>query len=139
MLKYNGGKLRAEVREAPAFLSPIFYQSLDSFYIYFFFLQTKLKSAVQLQDILDATRMLVPRTRQNHELNSLCLCLQKACLIYPFHVLNTGNDNMVFLFLYVDQVVRVIVIQKTLIEHAEKLRQVKAVLEEVLQYFLSLC
>ncbi|CAF2045029.1 unnamed protein product [Brassica napus] len=31
-----------------------------------------------------------------------------------------------------DQVVRVIVIQKTLIEHAEKLRQVKAVLEEVL-------
>ncbi|KAG5407430.1 hypothetical protein IGI04_005092, partial [Brassica rapa subsp. trilocularis] len=29
-----------------------------------------------------------------------------------------------------DQVVRVIVIQKTLIEHAEKLRQVKAVLEE---------
>ncbi|CAN7021725.1 unnamed protein product [Brassica rapa subsp. trilocularis] len=45
---------------------------------------------------------------------------------------------MVFLFFYVDQVVRVIVIQKTLIEHAEKLRQVKAVLEEVLYYFLSL-
>ncbi|CAN7044291.1 unnamed protein product, partial [Brassica rapa subsp. trilocularis] len=39
-------------------------------------------------------------------------CLQKACLVYLFHV------------------VRVIVIQKTLIEHAEKLRQVKAVLEE---------
>ncbi|KAG5378172.1 hypothetical protein IGI04_026014, partial [Brassica rapa subsp. trilocularis] len=37
---------------------------------------------------------------------------------------------MVFFFLSVDQVVRVIVIQKTLIEHAEKLRQVKAVLEE---------
>ncbi|CAN6847829.1 unnamed protein product [Brassica oleracea] len=37
---------------------------------------------------------------------------------------------MVFLFLYVDQVVIVIVIQKTLIEHAEKLRQVKAVLEQ---------
>ncbi|CAN7099269.1 unnamed protein product [Brassica rapa subsp. narinosa] len=36
MLKYNGGKPRAE---------------------------TKLKSAVQLQDLLDATRMLVPRTR----------------------------------------------------------------------------
>ncbi|CAN7041913.1 unnamed protein product [Brassica rapa subsp. trilocularis] len=35
MLKYNGGKPRAEVREAPAFLSSIFYQSLDSFYIYF--------------------------------------------------------------------------------------------------------
>ncbi|CAG7908991.1 unnamed protein product, partial [Brassica rapa] len=31
-------------------------------------------------------------------------------------------------FLYVDQVVRVIVIQKTLIEHAEKLRQVKSTL-----------
>ncbi|CAN6892151.1 unnamed protein product [Brassica oleracea] len=39
---------------------------------------------------------------------------------------------MVFLFLNVDQVVRVIVIQKTLIEHAEKFRQVKAVLEEVI-------
>ncbi|CAN7123705.1 unnamed protein product, partial [Brassica rapa subsp. narinosa] len=35
MLKYNGGKPRAEVREAPAFLSSIFYQSLDSFYIFF--------------------------------------------------------------------------------------------------------
>ncbi|KAH0906304.1 hypothetical protein HID58_038131, partial [Brassica napus] len=45
-------------------------------------------------------------------------CLQKAYLVYLFHVLNT------------DQVVRVIVIQKTLIEHVEKLRQVKAVLEE---------
>ncbi|CAN7127394.1 unnamed protein product, partial [Brassica rapa subsp. narinosa] len=50
------------------------------------------------------------------------------CLVYLFHVLNTGNDNMVFFLLYVDQVVRVIVIQKTLIEHAEKLRQVKAVI-----------
>ncbi|KAG2242052.1 hypothetical protein Bca52824_096108, partial [Brassica carinata] len=30
------------------------------------------------------------------------------------------------------QVVRVIVIQKTLIEHAEKLREVKAVLEEII-------
>ncbi|GKE95633.1 inositol hexakisphosphate and diphosphoinositol-pentakisphosphate kinase VIP1-like protein, partial [Tanacetum coccineum] len=36
MLKYNGGRPRAE---------------------------TKLKSAVQLQDLLDATRILVPRTR----------------------------------------------------------------------------
>ncbi|CAN6972072.1 unnamed protein product, partial [Brassica rapa subsp. trilocularis] len=60
MLKYNGGKPRAE---------------------------TKLKSTVQLQDLLDATRMLVPRTR-------------------------------------------VIVIQKTL--NMLKLRQVKAVIEEVL-------
>ena len=38
MLKYNGGKPRAEVRETSAFLSSIFYQSLDSFYIFFFFL-----------------------------------------------------------------------------------------------------
>ncbi|CAN6842154.1 unnamed protein product [Brassica oleracea] len=37
MLKYNGGKPRAEVLEAPVFLSSIFYQSLDSFYIFFFF------------------------------------------------------------------------------------------------------
>ncbi|CAG7893866.1 unnamed protein product, partial [Brassica rapa] len=36
------------------------------------------------------------------------------CLVYFFHVLNTGNDNMVFFFLYVDQVMRVIVIQETL-------------------------
>ncbi|CAF2332399.1 unnamed protein product, partial [Brassica napus] len=43
MLKYNGGKPRAE---------------------------TKLKSAVQLQDLLDATRMLVPRTRPGRESDS---------------------------------------------------------------------
>ncbi|GFP79282.1 inositol hexakisphosphate and diphosphoinositol-pentakisphosphate kinase 1 [Phtheirospermum japonicum] len=63
MLKYNGGKPRAE---------------------------TKLKSAVQLQDLLDATRILVPRTRPGPESDS------------------DAED----------------------IEHAEKLRQVKAVLEE---------
>uniref|UniRef100_M4C9X9 Inositol hexakisphosphate and diphosphoinositol-pentakisphosphate kinase n=1 Tax=Brassica campestris TaxID=3711 RepID=M4C9X9_BRACM len=63
MLKYNGGKPRAE---------------------------TKLKSAVQLQDLLDATRMLVPRTRQGRESDS------------------DPED----------------------LEHAEKLRQVKTVLEE---------
>ncbi|XP_042025102.1 inositol hexakisphosphate and diphosphoinositol-pentakisphosphate kinase VIP2-like isoform X2 [Salvia splendens] len=63
MLKYNGGKPRAE---------------------------TKLKSAIQLQDLLDATRILVPRTRPDHESDS------------------EADD----------------------IEHAEKLRQVKAVLEE---------
>ncbi|PKA60978.1 inositol hexakisphosphate/diphosphoinositol-pentakisphosphate kinase [Apostasia shenzhenica] len=63
MLKYNGGRPRAE---------------------------TKLKSAVQLQDLLDATRMLVPRTRSGRESDS------------------DAED----------------------IEHAEKLRQVKAVLEE---------
>ncbi|CAN7057366.1 unnamed protein product, partial [Brassica rapa subsp. trilocularis] len=68
MLKYNGGKPRAE---------------------------TKLKSAVQLQDLLDATRMLVPRTRPGRESDS------------------DPED----------------------LEHAEKLRQVKAVIEEVLYYF----
>ncbi|XP_031281002.1 inositol hexakisphosphate and diphosphoinositol-pentakisphosphate kinase VIP2-like [Pistacia vera] len=63
MLKYNGGRPRSE---------------------------TKLKSAVQLQDLLDATRMLVPRSRPGRESDS------------------EAED----------------------IEHAEKLRQVKAVLEE---------
>ncbi|KAI3894278.1 hypothetical protein MKX03_001825 [Papaver bracteatum] len=63
MLKYNGGRPRSE---------------------------TKLKSAVQLQDLLDATRMLVPRTRCGRESDS------------------DAED----------------------LEHAEKLRQVKAVLEE---------
>ncbi|CAK9308952.1 unnamed protein product [Citrullus colocynthis] len=63
MLKYNGGRPRFE---------------------------TKLKSAVQLQDLLDATRMLVPRTRPDRESDS------------------EAED----------------------FEHAEKLRQVKAVLEE---------
>ncbi|KAL1205942.1 Inositol hexakisphosphate and diphosphoinositol-pentakisphosphate kinase VIP2 [Cardamine amara subsp. amara] len=62
MLKYNGGKPRAE---------------------------TKLKSAIQLQDLLDATRMLVPRTR-------------------PGESDSDAED----------------------LEHADKLRQVKAVLEE---------
>uniref|UniRef100_A0A5B7AQP5 Inositol hexakisphosphate and diphosphoinositol-pentakisphosphate kinase n=1 Tax=Davidia involucrata TaxID=16924 RepID=A0A5B7AQP5_DAVIN len=63
MLKYNGGRPRSE---------------------------TKLKSAIQLQDLLDATRILVPRTRPGRESDS------------------EAED----------------------IEHAEKLRQVKAVLEE---------
>ncbi|XP_024012291.1 inositol hexakisphosphate and diphosphoinositol-pentakisphosphate kinase VIP2 isoform X1 [Eutrema salsugineum] len=62
MLKYNGGKPRAE---------------------------TKLKSAVQLQDLLDATRMLVPRTRSGES--------------------DSDAEDL---------------------EHADKLRQVKAVLEE---------
>ncbi|KAK7374491.1 hypothetical protein VNO80_07921 [Phaseolus coccineus] len=62
MLKYNGSRPRAE---------------------------TKLKSAVQLQDLLDATRMLVPRTRPDRESDS-----------------------------------------EAEVEHGEKLRQVKAVLEE---------
>ncbi|KAL6893672.1 hypothetical protein ACP4OV_007770 [Aristida adscensionis] len=63
MLKYNGGRARAE---------------------------TKLKSAVQLQDLLDATRQLVPPTRSGRESDS------------------DAED----------------------VEHIEKLRQVKAVLEE---------
>ncbi|XP_022740438.1 inositol hexakisphosphate and diphosphoinositol-pentakisphosphate kinase VIP2-like isoform X2 [Durio zibethinus] len=63
MLKYNGGRPRSE---------------------------TKLKSAVQLQDLLDATRMLVPRSRPGR-----------------------GSDS-----------------EAEDLEHAEKLRQVKAVLEE---------
>ncbi|KAE8021630.1 hypothetical protein FH972_007504 [Carpinus fangiana] len=63
MLKYNGGRPRSE---------------------------TKLKSAIQLQDLLDATRMLVPRTRPGRE---------------------SDSETEDF-------------------EHAEKLRQVKAVLEE---------
>jgi inositol hexakisphosphate/diphosphoinositol-pentakisphosphate kinase len=63
MLKYNGGRARAEA---------------------------KLKSAVQLQDLLDATRMLVPRQRTGKESDS------------------EAED----------------------LEHAEKLRHVKAVLEE---------
>ncbi|GJN23698.1 hypothetical protein PR202_gb11367 [Eleusine coracana subsp. coracana] len=63
MLKYNGGKPRAE---------------------------TKLKSAIQLQDLLDATRQLVPPTRSGRESDS------------------DAED----------------------VEHIEKLRQVKAVLEE---------
>lgn len=62
MLKYNGGKPRSE---------------------------TKLKTAVQLQDLLDATRALVPRSRPGRESDS------------------EAEDL-----------------------HAEKLRQVKAVLEE---------
>ncbi|CAO2178027.1 unnamed protein product [Urochloa humidicola] len=62
MLKYNGGKAHAEA---------------------------KLKSALQLQDLLDATRMLVPRARSGRE-----------------------SDSDVE------------------VEHAEKLRQVRAVLEE---------
>ncbi|BAU01196.1 hypothetical protein VIGAN_11037900 [Vigna angularis var. angularis] len=61
MLKYNGGRPKSE---------------------------TKLKSAVQLQDLLDATRMLVPRTRPDSD--------------------SEAED----------------------IDHAEKLRQVKVVLEE---------
>ncbi|KAJ0228654.1 hypothetical protein HA466_0323110, partial [Hirschfeldia incana] len=62
MLKYNGGKPKAE---------------------------TKLKTAVQLQDLLDATRTLIPRTR-------------------PGESDSDAED----------------------LEHADKLRQVKAVLEE---------
>ncbi|KAK2457105.1 inositol hexakisphosphate and diphosphoinositol-pentakisphosphate kinase VIP2 [Trifolium repens] len=71
IVKYNGGRPRSE---------------------------TKLKSVVQLQDLLDATRMLVSRTRPDPESDS------------------EAED----------------------VEHAEKLRQVKAVLEEVI-YSLDIC
>ncbi|KAF9606267.1 hypothetical protein IFM89_024088 [Coptis chinensis] len=57
--------------------------------------ETKLKSAIQLQDLLDATRMLVPRTR------------------HAFFVPGRESDS-----------------DAEDLEHSEKLRQVKAVLEE---------
>ncbi|CAN6827525.1 unnamed protein product [Brassica oleracea] len=69
-------------------LSPLYFYLLKFCY----YMTTKLKSAVQLQDLLDATRMLVPRTRPGRESDS------------------DPED----------------------LEHAEKLRQVKAVIEEVL-------
>ncbi|KAH0942747.1 hypothetical protein HID58_002384, partial [Brassica napus] len=53
------------------------------------------------------------------------------CLVYFFHVLNTGNDNMVFLF-FICRPGRESDSDLEDLEHAEKLRQVKAVLEEVL-------
>ncbi|KAG5394068.1 hypothetical protein IGI04_024031 [Brassica rapa subsp. trilocularis] len=70
--------------------------------------------------------LLIFRTQNS----TLCVLSPKSMSGLSFPCVENGNDNMVFLFLYVDQVVRVIVIQKILIEHAEKLRQVKAVLEE---------
>ncbi|CAN6867599.1 unnamed protein product [Brassica oleracea] len=69
-------------------LSPLYFYLLKFCY----YMTTKLKSAVQLLDLLDATRMLVPRTRPGRESDS------------------DPED----------------------LEHAEKLRQVKAVIEEVL-------
>ncbi|WZZ08323.1 hypothetical protein YC2023_094244 [Brassica napus] len=69
-------------------LSPLYFYLLKFCY----YMTTKLKSAVQLQDLLDATRMLVPRTRPGRESDS------------------DPED----------------------LEHTEKLRQVKAVIEEVL-------
>nr|VDD18219.1 unnamed protein product [Brassica rapa] len=86
MLKYNGGKPRAEMREAPAFLSSIFYQSLDLFYIYIFF-------------FVDKTKMCSPVARPIR-------CNK-----------NVSRDS--------DS-------DPEDLEHAEKFRQVKAVLEKVL-------
>ena len=71
MLKYNGGRPRAEVILFSMLMCNIcqlLFDLLDFFLpllldLLIFCLQTKLKSAVQLQDLLDATRMLVPRTR----------------------------------------------------------------------------
>ncbi|WZZ08324.1 hypothetical protein YC2023_094245 [Brassica napus] len=69
-------------------LSPLYFYLLKFCY----YMTTKLKTAVQLQDLLDATRMLVPRTRPGRESDS------------------DPED----------------------LDHAEKLRQVKAVIEQVL-------
>ncbi|CAF2042896.1 unnamed protein product [Brassica napus] len=69
-------------------LSPLYFYLLKFCY----YMTTKLKCAVQLQDLLDATKMLVPRTRPGRESDS------------------DPED----------------------LEHAEKLRQVKAVFENVL-------
>jgi len=62
-----------------------------SFFFFFCFLpQTKLKSAVQLQDLLDATRILVPRTRYHLKFNNstdltakdmFCCALISFCLL----------------------------------------------------------
>ena len=63
MLKYNGGRPRAEVSifTSSCFVLLNIFGNLTTYG--FIILQTKLKSAVQLQDLLDATRMLVPRIR----------------------------------------------------------------------------
>ncbi|WZZ00193.1 hypothetical protein YC2023_072521 [Brassica napus] len=50
--------------------------------------------------------------------------------IYPFYSYVTNSGHLYTYVIADEDVVRVIVIQKTLIEDAEKLRQVKAVLEE---------
>lgn len=73
MLKYNGGRPRSEViifTSTCFILLNIFCYSTTHGLVYLLvlILQTKLKSAVQLQDLLDATRMLVPRTRYHSHL-----------------------------------------------------------------------
>lgn len=73
-------------------------------------LQTKLKSAVQLQDLLDATRMLVPRSRYQKHVLRLTL-FDWSNLIYSQNILlflwcifmwatfnvNTENPHAIFL------------------------------------------
>ncbi|KAM7279025.1 hypothetical protein ACFE04_006159 [Oxalis oulophora] len=81
MLKYNGGKPRTE---------------------------TKLKSAVQLQDLLDATRMLAI-------VRECYVCELKTILTSSKFISRPGRES--------DS-------EAEDFEHAEKLRQVKAVLEE---------
>lgn len=73
MLKYNGGRPRSEViifTSSCFILQNIFFYLTTHGLVYLLvlILQTKLKSAVQLQDLLDATRMLVPRTRYHSHL-----------------------------------------------------------------------
>ncbi|KAK2966944.1 hypothetical protein RJ640_002129 [Escallonia rubra] len=103
MLKYNGGRPRSEdavemlavgsggsaAGDGPWVVANL-RKRMDWGWRRSCFDETKLKSAIQLQDLLDATRILVPRTRPGRESDS------------------EAED----------------------IEHAEKLRQVKAVLEE---------
>jgi hypothetical protein len=70
MERKGGISPRAEVMLLSS-ASAMFIKFYSSYYIFLYFLydlvifclQTKLKSAVQLQGLLDATRMLVPRTR----------------------------------------------------------------------------
>lgn len=65
MLKYNGGKAHAEVWQSSSFYLSFIHNVCsfawsDPFIV---IVQAKLKSALQLQDLLDATRILVPRAR----------------------------------------------------------------------------
>ncbi|WVZ13592.1 hypothetical protein V8G54_011158 [Vigna mungo] len=94
-------------------------------------LKTKLKSAVQLQDLLDATRMLVPRTsfvaREVIDMRSdRLLDMQKLLWsITPIltSLFNDNNNQAYPSKLDSDS-------EAEDVDHAEKLRQVKVVLEE---------
>jgi inositol hexakisphosphate/diphosphoinositol-pentakisphosphate kinase len=102
--------------------------------------QTKLKSAVQLQDLLDATRQLVPPTRY---------CVMEEVIILWKYIKPNMLPNSSSIFLFVQPYFYVKICESMLflcifrsgqesdsdaedLEHIEKLRQVKAVLEEVM-------